>query len=271
MVLLSAIAIAENVVELTFSEVVFFSGLLDANDASDPSHYSVAQVPGTVGLDGTPVRSVGVLFAVPGPLGTQVDVWLDRPMTPIPAAYTIRVQNLADQNTHTVLASASYQFPALYRRIVPPALDVTVPSRDFANPQTLESLLDPLPNTTDAAQLGTYICDETGDYAFDEGMVALKKRVFRRWLTRPGAFAHLPGYGIGILQYGKRLASPILRARIAANAQAQIGQEPEVAVIAVSALTNPTVPSLVRFINDIRTKTGQKARFAVVVPQSIAA
>jgi hypothetical protein len=268
MVLLQAIAIAENVVELTFSEVPFFSGLLEVSDGSLASHYALAPVPGTVGLDGSPVRPVAVLFAVPGGLATQIDLILDRPMTPIPAAYTVRVAGLVDANSRTPMGTTTFAFPALYRRIVPPQLDTATPSRDFANPQTGQALLDPLPNTTDPTQLGTFVVDETRDYAFDEGLTALKKRVFRRWLTRKNGFAHLPGYGIGVREFGKRLASPSVRARIAADAQTQIGQEPEVASVVVTSVTPVATPMLCRFINAIRTKANQQTRFGVVVPMS---
>jgi hypothetical protein len=268
MELLSAIAIAENVVELTFSEVPFFSGLLDANDGSVASHYSMAPVQGTVGLDGSPVRPCAVLFAVPGALATQIDLILDRPMTPIPAAYTVTVSGLVDANTRTPMVGAAFSFPALYRRIVPPQLDTTLPSRDIANPQTGQALLDPLPNTTDPTQLGTFVVDELHDYAFDEGLTALKKRVFRRWLTRKNGFAHLPGYGIGVREFGKRLASPAVRSRIAADAQAQIGQEPEVASVVVTSITPAATPMLCRFVNQIRTKSNQQTRFGVVVPMT---
>jgi hypothetical protein len=252
-----AVAIAENLVRLYFSQEPYFSGLLDQYDASNFALYTITTNPST-GLDGTPVQPVSVLYATVGSDPNSIDLTLDRPMTAFPSSYSVAVSGVADEATMTPLPTSSQTFPGLYRRIVPPQLDAPVPSRDFANPQTPASLLGTSPVSPSAIAYGTYVVDDTGDYAFDEGLVAYKKRILRRGMTRKNAFAHLPGYGVGIPAYGKKLASPSLRAQIAADWETQIKQEPETASVSV---TTSTAPGLCWFIVNATTRAGGSVKF----------
>lgn len=262
-----AVAIAENVVRCYFSDTPFYSGLLDELDASLNEHYAIEVDSTTFGLDGTPARPVRVLFATVGSDTNSIDLVLDRPLTAAPSSYTIIVQGLADAATKTPMPAAQSQtFVGLYRRIVPPQLGQPVPSRDFANPQTLESLLGTSPLSPAAIAYGTYVVDDTGDYAFDEGLTAYKKRILRRGMTAKNAFAHLPGYGAGIPQMGKKLASASRRAGAAADWQAQIYQEPETASASVVSMTDPSIPNLCYFIVNAKTRTGGAVKFRVAVP-----
>ena len=257
-----AVAIAENIVRLYFSEAPYFSGLLDPLDASLLTHYTVEADTSTRGIDDTFARPVAVLYAQVGADTNSIDLILDRPLTAGPSAYAVTVSGLADATTMTVMPlPQSNGFVGLYRRIEPPQLNAPVPSRDFANPQTPASLTGTSPLSPAAIAYGTYVVDDSGDYAFDEGLVAYKKRVLRRAMTRKNGIAHLPGYGVGIPQHGKRLASASLRAQMAADWEAQIKQEPETAAVSVTTMTDPKIPGLCWFIVNAKTKSGGSTKF----------
>ena len=271
----AAVAVVENEVQLAFSEAVYFSGLLDPADASDPTKYTVTPVGGT-GLDGTaprPVRVVSVaVVAVPGaPSGQYLALTLDRPMTPYPANYAVTVSPAvltADMLTAIDPDGAALGFPAVFKQLVVPQQAAPLPARDLANPQTLAGALDPLPDPFNPANLGTLNVDDSGDYAFDSGLQSLKKRVFRRLMTVPGGFLHLgDAYGIGVTTYSKKLATAATRGRLAAQCEAQIAQEPEVAKVAVRVLPSATGNGLFRLVVLARLKaTGQTVKFASDLP-----
>ena len=265
--LVDALAIRENVVRVSFSNPVYFSGLLDAGDASRVEKYQVLFVPGTIGLDGEQVRPVTVVdaqLAVEDGLTNPaiLDLTVDRPMTAYPALYLVTVTDVFSDDL-VVSVTGSLQVQAVYKLIAAAQLDTTKQSADIANPQTLAAMLDPLPDTTDPQVLGTITYDDSGDYAFDEGVTNLKKRVIRRLVTRKNAYAHLPGYGVGVPDYQKRLATASTQAFLAADAEAQIGQEPDVAKARVTVVADRAFPNLVRFRVAIIPKSGPPTRFDV--------
>jgi len=270
--LLSVASIRENVFRLEFSVPVYWTGILDENDGSIPTKYAIAVVPGTVGLDGNPVRPLMVSEVyVPGVLdgvaaedvGRFVDVISDRPMTPHPALYDVTCSDIFAADLLSSVVSSTLTAQAVFKRIEPPSIATAIPSRDFANPMTRDAMFDPLPNPNDPLNLGTIVVDDTGDYAFDEGLTNLRKRILRRLITRKGAFAHLPNYGVGVPDYGKRLAVAAVVADVAAQAEAQIGLEPDVARVKVRPILDPNTPGLVRFQVLVRPRTGAPQRFDV--------
>jgi hypothetical protein len=264
--LLAALAVRENVVRLSFSAPVYYSGLLDSPDASRVDKFTVAVVAGTVGMDGSAVRAVTVVYSqLPGEIdglsaaqvGYFLDLVLDRPMTPHPALYLASVAGVFSSDLSDEV-SASVQVPAVFRKLAVPQADVPRLSRDFANAQAgvIASDGDPL-------NLGTLRVDDTGDYAFDEGLTNFRKRAIRRLVTRKGGFAHLPTYGVGVPYEGKRLATSAVLSRLAADAEAQIGLEPEAAAVRVRPVVDPSVPGLVRFPVVIKPKVGKPQAFDV--------
>lgn len=267
----SALAVRENVVRLEFASGVYLSRLLDPYDASLPSHYVFAPDASTVGYDGQPPRPVMAVSAdfaldadgVVVGSGTLVDVVLDRPMTPYPARYTALVSGLLSDDFTLGLTSATAPYDAVFRTLTVPTLEIAAPTRDLANPQNRAALLDPVPDPNNPLNLGTFVVDDTGDYAFDEGLTSLKKRILRRLVTSPGRFAHLPGYGVGIPDHGKRLAQAAVIAQLTTSAEAQIALEPEVAKVRVRAVLDAQHPGLVRFQVLVRTRAGGAQRFDV--------
>jgi hypothetical protein len=264
--LLSCLAIAENVIRLYFSAPVYFSALLDPGDASDPSHYSVTPLGTSVGRDGNPPHPMGVLFSQVGAEQASIDLVLDRPMSPAPSQYLVGVTGLLDATTGSPVTPGTAQTIALYRSMVPALADVVAPSRDVANPNSLQDFADPVSPYANTAILGTLQYDDTGDYALDEGIASYKKRVLRRGITAPGGFAFLgAGYGVGIPQRGKQLARPGTRAKLAAEWERQIAQEPETVAVSVTSSVDASSPGLVRFVVRARTKAGKNVSFAVPV------
>lgn len=266
--LIAAIAVRENVVRLYFTAELEFTGLFGPNDAGDPTHYIITPVAGTFGRDGLPCRSVSPIVAADvddeGHPGTVIDVTVDRPFSPYPAAYTVSVNNLVSVDSGVLNPSNS---TATYFGSKQPPADLApdgaTPSRDIAHPDTLFAELDPLPDAGDESVLGSIPVDSTGDYAFDEGLTSLAKRVFRRFVTATSAFLHASGYGVGVGGHLKKLATPAVRQAIAAAAESQIALEPDVAAVSVRATFDPLAPSLGRFVVLVRPKVGQPRRFDV--------
>lgn len=261
--LLQAVAIRENAVRLTFSAPPAFDGLLTPNDASNPARYSVTAVAGTEGLDQLPVRAVRALVAElvveAGAAGTLIDLYVDRPFSPWPARYYVACNNLATLGTQLPLdPSASFrEFQGVRGAYSPNTAEAPVPLRDVANPQTRGDAASSLP-TSSSLVLGAYAIDDTGDYAMDEGLANLRKRILRRLVTARGAFAFLPDYGVGVAQNLKRLNAAAVRNQLAEEARRQILLEPDVAACSVAVVQRAV--NLVVFVILVRTTAGVGAK-----------
>ncbi len=256
----------ENVLRVQFDLPVNWTGLLDPDDASRPDKWTVTADVTTTGMSGDVARSVGVAAVVPtpdDPTGYFVDVVLDRPMTPYPAAYVLSWTGIATTDLSSS-STGSATLTGAYRVLSPPQVNVTKPSRDFANPQSLKDAQDSnLPNPEDPLALGTFTVATDGDYAFDEGLASLRKRIIRRLCSRKGAFAHLPNYGAGIPDEAKRLGIAAVLSRLAANAQAQVASEPDVAQARVISLLDQNNPGLVFFRVVVQPRVGKPVQFDV--------
>lgn len=265
--LVGAQAVCENVVRLQFNNPPLFSRQLDLHDASNRKRYLVRAVEGSVGDDGLPCRPVLPATAEPvveaGAGGLLVDLTVDRPFSPYPARYVVSTNNLVTVAGYPMnVCFAQAPFLGLLQGSTPVSPDAAVGGRDFARPDTLSAMLDPLPSAGDPLVLGTLPTDASGDYAFDEGMTNLKKRIYRRLLTTKGRFAHLPLYGVGAGSYIKMLGRSGTRQALAADAQSQISQEPDVVKCAVR-LVYAADPSIGRFVVLVRTTGGGVFRFDV--------
>jgi hypothetical protein len=257
-----ALALRENVVRLRFTHAVYFSGLLDVGDASDPARYAVAVVEGTFGLDGDRVRPVRVASVAQDAVdGRVIYLTLDRPMTPYPSEYVASAAGLFELDLVTAIeAPLSAQLFGVFKEVVTPDVQMPVLSRDIANPQVL---MPALPNPQNASQLGVFVVDDTGDYATDEGLLSLKKRIWRRIQTRKGGFLHLgKGYGAGVLERVKKLALASQLQAMSADLEQQIAQEPEVQRAQVNARLDKAAAGLVRLDILVRTRGGKSVQFS---------
>jgi hypothetical protein len=255
--------IRENCVRLTFDRAVYFSRWHDPPDAAFVDRYSITADPTAIGIDGNPSRPVAVadVTRVAGADGTQIDVWLDRALSPTGSRYTIAVSNLKSSDlTRTIDPdAASWTFSGVAAGLPVAGADLTLGNRDFANPQM------PAVGVT-ADQLGHFTVDDTGDYGIDQGLVSYKKRVFRRLTSRKGAFRHNPGYGVSIPQSAKKLARANLTDSIAADAEDQVRQEPETISVSVVLSQSTEDPSLFFYKVTARTTIGVVSDYAVPVP-----
>lgn len=260
--LISAEPIRENVIRLTFARPVYLSRWHDPYDASRSDCYTIVADTEFVGIDGNPSRPVAVadVRAVVGD-GSQIDVWLDRSLSPTGSRYTITVANLVSDDQLAVLdtANASATFQGVQQGLPVLSIDMAIGNRDIANPQMVAPGV-----STD--QLGHFRYDETGDYGIDQGMVSFKKRVFRRLTTIRGAFRHIPSYGVSIPQSAKKLVRANLTDSLAADAEDQIRQEPETTNVSVSLVRSPNEPGLVVYRIHAKTTLGVVDAFDVPVP-----
>lgn len=266
---LAAIALRENVVRIEFSKLVYLTGLLETSDASRPDKWAMTPDTSTRGLDDSVARPVRVVEAAysteadgvaVGDLGRFVNLTLDRPMTAWPAVYTLQFFDVyAEDLASSVTGELALE--GAYRLIEQPTIEQARPVRDFALVKTVEDVgLD--------FDFGTYQVADDGDYAWDEGVASLRKRVVRRLITMRGAFAHLPGYGVGIPAYVKQLAISSTLTQLAADAEAQIAREPDVAKVTVAARVDPSVPNLVRFLVRVKRTVGPSVQFDVPFRQA---
>lgn len=254
--LIDAQPLRENVVRLTFNTGVKFTGILDPNDASNAERYQIIIVAGTLPGGADPRVVTPILAAVApvaGALGSQLDVTIDRHFSPFPSRYKVSVNQLQSFSGGLLVPGfTEREFDGLVAHRGPPRRDTTLPTRDIANPQTRSALFDPLPVTDDELILGTIPVDDNGDYAFDEGITNFKKRVFRRLLTRKGAFAHALDYGVGVPDQLKKLGRQSVRNEIAVEAESQIAEEPETEQVSAQVVADSARPGL--FLLRIRVK-----------------
>lgn len=265
--MIDALAIRENLVRLTFNAPVKFTEILDPGDASEIERYAIVPVAGTVGLDGYPVRPVfpavieRAKFAGAG--GKVIDVVTDRPFSPYPTRYRVSVNGILAAGGGPLDPNfTSRIFDGLFAGIPPVRVDLAFRTRDIANPQNLAAMLDPLP-AIDPLILGTLPVDAQGDYAFDEGIDSYRKRVFRRLLTRKGKFAWIPKYGVGVPEQVKQLARVGIREAIAADAEAQIREEPETLEARCTFIQSEESPSTWFLRVRARTQSGQTVNLSV--------
>lgn len=265
--LIAAQAIRDNVIRVQFSQPPSLTGILDPKDGSNPARYSIVADTATTGYDGLPCRPVRIVLvtaaSVPGSGGVFVDLTLDRPMSPYACFYLIAANNLYSATTGLPLnpCFAQFRVPALYRFLAPQVEDQAIPTRDIAHPDTLSALRG-ASGTINENELGIIPIDDSGDYAYDQGIINFKKRVYRRLVTRKNAFTFLPGYGVGVPQQLKRANTVAVRTEIVTEAQKQLSQEPEAEKVRVTMVTDPQNPSLVRLMVAIKMKsTGQGIQF----------
>lgn len=261
--LLTALAVRENVVRLTFSSPPLFSNLGDPSDASLMKFYRVRLEEGSPdGMDGKPARQVFEAVVKPGPSPFELDLYVDRDFSAYPSRYVVTLGEIA-AGDGTYLEPTVATFLGVKRALVPNVPSLATPRKDIASPNDLQALLS---SDVDAASvLGVFAYDETGDYAADAGATSYRKRVFRRIFTALDGFAHLPGYGLGILDMVKMLFRTRTQQDFAGKAQDQILEEPETLEAFVGFEQDSLEPGIVRMIVRARSKTGETVNETVPI------
>jgi len=269
--LVAAIIVRDNVVRLEFNAKVYLSHLLDPEDAV-PEKFSAVPVPGTKGWndsDARPVRLVKVEYSTESdgvPIeanGFFLSVTTDRPFTPFPAQYEFTVRDIYEEgNFSNTLAEKALLADSTYRILQRPKNDAPSTSRDFANPQTIRAAQGVSAQPA-LAKLGTYLVDDTGDYAYDDIQTGRRKRIVRRIVTRKNAFAHLTGYGVGVGAYGKKLASVATVSALLADIEAQLLQEPDIRTVKAKLIRDRARPGLYRIDVAVQPKVGKASMFQV--------
>lgn len=260
--LLSASAIRENLVRLTFDSAVLYDRTGSPRDGSRRSLYAVTPVVGTVGFDDEPARPVLVgRVDRGGGGGTALDLWLDRPLTHFPARYLAVAHGVYGASGVPIDPTAtSASFLGVRAGKVPrdAASGALAIGADIALPQTEAATLAA---RASGALLGSYAVDATGDFAFDQGIQSLIKRILRRLFAEPGAYAHLgKDYGAGLRGLVKKLATPNARAELIRLAAQQAKAEPEVAD--ASATLRQVASNAWELRLAVRTRFSQEFAFA---------
>jgi hypothetical protein len=240
----AAIAVRENVIRVAFSDVIYASDLGDPEDALRSATFAVQALPLAIGYDGTATRDVVAVFSrlpdetdgiLSADVGRFLDVVLDRPMTPFPAAYTITPAGVWNEAKTLPAGVATLSVEAVYRELTQPTTVFTAGSRDLANAQYAKG------NQNEDAF--AYPVSDDGDLAFDEGETTYEKRIRRVLITTRDGFAHLPGYGVGIGTYSKQLATMARVAQLITDAEEQIARDPETSQVKVRVVPDANAPS----------------------------
>jgi len=228
--LIRALAVRENVVRLEFSAPVYMSNVLDPGDASWRGRYALSPVAGSVDARGEPARAVAAARAVVADDsdGRLVDVYLDRSLSSYPSRYVVSATGLVDLESGDPIPLMVREFDGVRAPRQAPLPELAVLSRDVANPQQRTDV-------PGAVVLGSYVVDEGGDLAFDQGLASYEKRVLRRLSTPRGRYAHLPGYGVLLVESVKGLARESELARLASDAEQQVRLEPDTLRATVTA------------------------------------
>lgn len=289
MQLVSVFPAAENVVAFTFDVPPYYTGLFNQFDAANPALYTITPVNGSIGADGNPCRPVSpVSVALSTTNPNVLLVTLNECMSPFPAFYDAEVTGLVgaggasvpigEEGTSFILGGDSSEalapdpsygsFFGCYRILVPPQVDAASPTRDIANPDNASALQGSIATgyvAASAKSLGTFVYGADGDYGINQGVISYKKRIIRRGICRPGGMKHAVNYGVGIPSYAKKLASPSLRQKLAADWESQIKYEPETATVTVTPKTDPSTPGLCYFIVQAQMKNGATVNFGMPV------
>lgn len=112
-------------------------------------------------------------------------------------------------------------------------------------------------------KLGTFAATSFGALELDSGLAGLAKRVFRRTLTKKGAFLHLPDYGVDLPIKG--LLRPTELRKLQQVLLVQVQQEPKVVAAQVSLQPDPRNPGILFVGLRVRSQTGVETNGVVPI------
>jgi hypothetical protein len=256
--------VRENTIRIAFFAPVLINYLEDIRDSLTPNKYVVNAISG-VGLDGNAVHEVRVVkvMTVDGE-PAQLDIVLDRNLSHWPCRYEVQAFGVYMATGALFPSPMVVEFDSVREEFVKPSVDFYRSTKDVSNPTSLSALLDPVPDVNDF-NLGSFTYGDDGDYAMDEGVENLRKRLYRRVIVKPGGFVWLPEYGVGITNYGKRVNSAGIREKLRSEMESQINQEPDVKASKV-LLAQSTTPGLFKVYMKVLTKDNKAYQFAYEYP-----
>ena len=132
--LLTAMAVAENVVRLVFNYPLSYTELGDPGDASNPACYTVTAI-----SPARPVFTAGTyLNTVVNPSGMTIDITTDRSFSMDMSQYTIQVGYIVGTDGRVISdVNNTLNFFGVSREYTPPDPTTVFVSKDLANPQTM--------------------------------------------------------------------------------------------------------------------------------------
>lgn len=181
----------------------------------------------------------------------SVDIRLDRPIV-ARAVYLVVVSDDLSSADATPMSSPPFDRGTAPGNMLPPA-------RRIPSESTLTLGVDFHYDMF----LGTYVLDARQDIATHSGEAAVRKRIFRRLLTLPGAFFHLPGYGVGLRDKQNFSTTRLTRLRHDIERQVLLEEEVESVEVRLSLLA----PTALLVSIKVRLRSGQGFEMVLRVPE----
>ena len=207
--LTSALAVAANVVAVTFNAAPLQGGALVPGSITDLSRLTIS----------SPKRARYTVLSVDKISDTIWTFTIFEPMQDWHTAHTVAFVGLLDAASKpmdpgfTSLTFLGLQDAA---SLAPPSQTQT--PTDIHNASVF--------NSPGAKVPGTLAIGPTGDYEEDSGISLIKKLIIRRLLTPKGGFFHLPDYGLGFAV--KEPINPTRLVELKTDIERQCKLEPEI-------------------------------------------
>jgi len=231
---------ASNVARVFLNVEPTHQSVLGATDVLNRLNWNVSLVsgPGTSPVIEQVENAQAQPTAVDGyPLAWSVDLRLDRPITQA-TSYLVVASNLVAFN------GAALAAPPFDRGVS--AGDMLV--RPRWQPPVVKGAIDYRYETFE----GRYSVDSRGDIDVHTGVEYLKKRVFRRLLSHPGGFFHLPDYGVGLRPKVLMSTTDIARTQKAIEKQVLAEEDVAAVSVAVSLLASSALLVVIK----VKARTG---------------
>lgn len=214
-----ATVVAENAVRVYLSAPVKANSPYAIGDALNPNTWTAMRV--------APAQAFTVVaVSAVDPSNQVFDVQTFELFAGQTTTYKVECSGLLDATGAPIVPPRFATFSGVVPQVNPPGgvqLDGPVDLINFPTPR------NPLG--------GTLQINSSGDYTTMQGRELLKKLIYRRLTTQPGEFAHLPRYGLGVIE--KATTTPGALIKLRAEIERQTLLEPEVAQATASVTLSP--------------------------------
>jgi len=214
----SAIALATHTVRVTLSSPPLATTVARIGDALNPATWSVAR------SDTGEAFAVRLVVPVSGSL-SQFELSLAAPLGPHQISHTVAAPGLLDALGNLIGPTSSTTFlGTIGRDVVSAAARATARGHGLRDLKSFASPRNPAG--------GTLVVQSDGDYGTVSGTEMLRRLLYRRLVSMPGDFFHLPNYGVGLKVKEPVRASSL--AILAREIEGQLQREPEVKTVRVN-------------------------------------